>query len=446
MQINGPPLPPPAPSQNPGAEALNTRRWQAGDKLLATVLRLVDQGAVLTVGRQHVLARTLAPLQLGQRLRLEVVQPRSDPPVLRILNAIDRQNPAEQALRTLLPRQTSLAPLLANLRLLADSAADTRSGPAQTATSNPTAALSRPVIEHLQQWLRLLPDSAQASRPDGLKQALQDSGVFLEGRLARLLSTTAGLRPDSLSRQAAQLLSGDLRAGLLRLVATLQANRAQTPATPPRSTAPSSAQTQSTSAPPTATPAPLRGVLPHPQPQAAATLATLPPAAAGQELLQQIEGALARIQLHQIQSQPHSQSQSQSQSSQSGAEAARAVWAMELPLRNGPQIDVFGLHIQRDGGGQEVADTHPAVWSVILAFNLTELGAVRAHVSLYDGQVSVQFWVERPTTRQCFDAELTTLRTHLGTAGLQVGRLGCQDGIPSDIPPPPPSGLVNEKA
>ncbi len=442
MQINGPPLPPPAPSQNPGAEALNTRPWQAGDKLLATVLRLVDQGAVLAVGRQHVLARTQAPLQVGQHLRLEVVQPRSDPPILRILTATDRKNPAEQALRILLPRQSSLAPLLANLRLLADSAAGTRSGPAQTATTGLTTALSRPVIEQLQQWLRLLPDSAQASHPDGLKQALQDSGVFLEGRLARLLSATPGTQPDGLQRQAAQLLGGDLRAGLLRLAATLQASRAQPPATPPQSAALPGAQAKSASAPPAVTPAPLRGTSPHPQPQAAPTLATLPPSAAGHELLQQIEGALARIQLHQIQSQP----QSQSQSSQSSAEATRAIWAMELPLRNGPQIDLFELHIQRDAGERKVTSTCSAVWSVILAFNLSELGAVRVHVSLYDGQVSAQFWVERPMTRQRFDAELATLRTHLGTAGLQVGRLGCQDGIPSDIPPPPPSGLVNEKA
>lgn len=452
MQINGPPSPPPSPSRSGGVEADTspaTRQWQAGDKLLATVLRLVSQGAILAVGRTQILARSLAPLQVGQNLKLEVLQPRSDPPVLRILNASRTPNPAEQALRTLLPRQTSLAPLLANLGQLARAGATATPAASTTAgtAAAPNSALPRPVTEQLQQLLRLLPDVAQASRPDGLKQALQDSGLFLEARLARLLTANTGASPAALQRQAAHLFGGDLRAGLLRLATALQASQPQTP--------PGSAQAGARTG--TATPAPVRGMPPQPQAQASANLAGLSPAAAGRELLQQVEGALARIQLHQLQSLSQSQSPSQSPSPTqsaplqaplqlaSGNEANRAVWALELPLRNGQEQDLFGLHIQRDGG-KGTAGTHPEVWSVTLAFDLAGLGPVRTQISLYEGQISAQFWAEQAETRARFQTHLDQLQARLSAVGLHVGRLGCQCGIPPDATPPPPSGRVNEKA
>ncbi len=433
---------------------------------MATVLRLVDQGAVLAVGRQQILARTNAPLQAGQNLKLEVVQPRSEPPQLRILSEGSAQNHAEQALRILLPRQSSLTPLLANLALLGRATpapANTQGGsPPATATAttgnpptlpatgaasgstqagalnpgavNAASALPRPITEQLQQWLRLLPNVAQASRPEGLKQALLDSGVFLE---ARLLTAASGTTP---SQAAAQLLGQDLRAGLLRLAAALQQLR---PAPPPPGAPPGApAQAAAASAagdqtsgvqPAPATPPPLRGVPPLPQAAAPASLAGLPPAEAGRELLQQVEGALARIQLHQLQSLP-------------GSEAGRAVWAMELPLRHGQDIDLFGLRIERDAEHNAGTPAQRDTWSVTLAFDLGELGPVRARVSLYDGQISAQFWTEQPATRQRFEDHLATLHERLRNAGLQIGRLGCHSGMPPDASPPPPSGLVNEKA
>lgn len=458
MQINGPPSSPSSAASATESSATAARPWQVGDKLLATVLRLVDQGAVLAVGRQQLLARTNAPLQAGQNLKLEVVQPRSEPPQLRILNEGGTQNHVEQTLRVLLPRQSSLTPLLANLALLgraiptantttgnstASPGTGAPSGSAQGSTLNPgtgnaAGSLPRPVTEQLQQWLRLLPDVAQASRPEGLKQALQDSGVFLEARLARLLSAAApGTTP---SQATAQLLGQDLRAGLLRLAAALQQLR---PAPPP-SGAPPGAPVQTASAgtaggqtpavqPAPAPPPPLRGVPPLPQANAPASLAGLPPAEAGRELLQQVEGALARIQLHQLQSLPSS-------------EAGRAVWAMELPLRHGQDIDLFGLRIERDAEHNPAAPTQRDTWSVSLAFDLGELGPVRARISLYDGQISAQFWTEQSATRQRFEDHLATLHARLRDAGLQVGRLGCHSGMPPDASPPPPSGLVNEKA
>jgi hypothetical protein len=389
MQIGGTP----APAGNltlstslPGQQA-----WKVGQILQATVLTAGQNGALsLRLGSTVVQAQAQFPAAPGQTLALEVVDSGS-PPVLRLLAPQTAADVTARATRDALPRQDGLPPLLANLSQLA------RQGDAQ---DNALARLARLVA----QVVDSLPSATKVSSGAGLRQALLDSGLFLERNLAQ---AQASGRPPQINT--------DLKAGLLRLVNTLLSQTTeQAAASRPAAPAPAS--------PSTAVP-PLRGTAPQPQ-------AHVPPVAGDSltkldsgELLRQVEAGVARIQLHQLASVPTEN-------------RPQPLLSLELPVRQGERTDVFDMRIGKEprrGPGQ------PDVWSVSLAFELQNLGPVRARITVIDKQVSVGLWAERAETASLFEREMGNLQTGLHNAGLAIGQLNCGCGVPPEPERPPPA-------
>ena len=387
--------------------ATDLRAWQVGQLLQAQVVTgTVNNQVTLRIGQTTIEAQTQTALAPGQTLTVQVMR-LGNQPILKVLPQAPPalNDPLAAALRTALPKQTGLAPLLANLGLLARSAG---------AGSTPLPAT---VSQAAAQIYRDLSDSHQAATARGLQQAVRDTGLFLESKLAQL------------SRGGSAELGTDFKAALLRLQTLLS----ETPRpTPPPAASAGTPTGQSTA---TAHPAPpLRGQPVQAQAAGDPTLAraTLVGAALD-ELQQQTEGSLARLQLNQLASLPDSAEPQPS-------------WLLELPLRHQAQVDLFHLRIGREGAGQADNAETGRPWVVNLAFDLPGLGPVQARVAVLGEQVSTTFWAEQSSTTQAFDSHLETLRQNLQQAGLGIGELVCRTGQAPQPPAGPRAPLMDTLA
>ena len=165
MRVAGPP---------PSLQLSNTasQNWQRslapGQILNAVVIDASNPGsALLRVGALELIARTELALARGQPLVLRVLKG-GEVPELQVARASPEQSLLAQALRSALPRQGGLGTQLAGL------AAAWRQVPDRDA-----APLARAVAVLLERTATTGTDAA------ALRQAVLQSGVFFEARLAR---------------------------------------------------------------------------------------------------------------------------------------------------------------------------------------------------------------------------------------------------------------------
>jgi hypothetical protein len=381
--------------------------WRAGAVLQAVVLDASAPGRVeLQIGGHTVSARTLFALAEGQVLSLRVahsgelviLEQEGEPGAQTGPRPSDSAQ-AQQALREALPRQAPLPPLLANLLLVA----------------REPARFAPQLVDAARAALQALPDARALADAETLAGRVERSGLWLETALA-----AAAARPHA----PPAALASDWKAVLLRLGASLRliaAPPAQAPVV--ASTAAHDAPAYATQAPRADTPAPFRAGSPQPQARAEAALAQLPPVAAddaagvARQLLKQVEGALARVELGQLASLP-------------GDDAQPQRWWLELPVR-GPDggADVFQMRIEREPAGARAGEEE-VVWAVSLAFDLGDLGPVRARIAVRGEGVSTLFYAEREATVARLRAQLGGLEAALAGRGLAVGSIGCRAGEP----------------
>lgn len=183
----------------PAAGAAALPAWQTGQRLNAVVLgHGGPQTVSLRIGAFTVEATTATPLAPRTPLQLEVVRGGAQP-VLRIVPAtsnptvVPDPDPLSAALRGVLPQQVPLQQAFAALQVVFN--------------AGTAAGLPAPALQLLKQLLDHLPGAGTGFQAGALKQALNDSGILLENKLSR--------------GDGAQL-DGDLKANLLRLLATLQ--------------------------------------------------------------------------------------------------------------------------------------------------------------------------------------------------------------------------------
>lgn len=355
--------------------------WRAGAVLEALVVSAdADQGTarVLIQGRA-LEVRTEVPLQSGQRLSLEA-EPRPGHWRLRIPPPPERAV-LHQALRQALPRQQPLAPAIqAFVRAVADS----RLPPSVRALA---AQLTAQALE-----------PRRLATADGLRQAVERSGIFLEARLAASVPpTTAAALPSSVVKAPPlpagappappaagaapaaghESVASDLKGLLLRLLHLL---RAPTPARPDKDAA---------------------------DPDHAATEAL-------RALTRHAEGALARIELHQLRALPESGEREPS-------------FVLELPFRQGEQLETLTLRIRRE----PEADGEPearAPWTITLELGDGKSGPLRAVIAWSGEAVSTRFFAARSELAERIGASLGLLDTRLRAAGLEVGTLEAHTG------------------
>ena len=414
--------------------------WSVGQLLQATVVAPVQpQRVTLLIGGSRMEAETNTPLRPGQKLTLRVEQ-RGETTLLRVVNQQAQSSEVQtRALRAALPRQTPLPPLLANLLLLARAPEQVRheSAPAW-------AKFARTLV-------RDLPEPQTLTSRDGLRRAIDNAGTFFESRVARAVGG------------AAQFPNQDFKGNLLRFVGFLDRESTQPPPTKSRvpdvPARPSASGTRGTPGAtaaggavndvqksPASQPTPVRvgGSVnaatasstpgqPQPRQFLSASLALLnTPAKVAGELQSQLEGAIARVQLHQL-------------NSLSAEEGAKPSWAVEIPVRRAEQVDVWSLRITEEAPGS--AEAPAGRWCISVAFELEPLGPVHARLTLQDQKVSASLWAESSATADLIGRHAVELREMFDAAGLSVGDILCVQGTPPrDQLESSPSRLINLEA
>jgi hypothetical protein len=365
-----------------------------GQQLLARLpLPIAEQATrtLLELAGNRVAVQLSQPLpaNIGQQLKLEVVTPGA----IAALKILTPSTPVEnipQALRTTLPQQAPLAPLLTNLAFIAKANTVLPAGPRiSPPLPQPVVEMTRAIIDHL-------PRTDTITTANGIKQAVAQSGLFLEARLAQTLQQSLQQPlPASLQQQAANSpgaqISIDFKGGLLGLLASLLDIIKSMPSA---NTAPKNAPTLPSSA-------------------SASSTQTMNLQQTLTELRRHVEGGLARLQLNQL-------------VSSAPEEDGKRGWVTELPVRNGENIDLIQLHIEKDKG--RGAKKKTALWTVALSLELKGLGPVQARVSLAGNIINTSFWTENPQATEFIQENLQTLKHRYHEVGLAVGTLNAHKG------------------
>jgi hypothetical protein len=355
-------------------------QWRVGSIVEAIAMRSPEDGQLwLNIGSARVPARIAsgdpAGPANGERLQLRVLR---DSPVVALETVVaDDQEAAtvSEGLRRFIPRQTSSAPLFANLAWL---------------TGRSNGALGKSITDAATRLWNALPDTEQLATPQGLEAAVKDSGAFLESHLAN--GNPADLR---------QTIAQDLKA----LLSTLKQTLTQAGATAHRAEGSSSEPLPS-----------LRGTL-EPLARADATLANIDTVGrAINELAGQTEGALARLNTLQL------------VNAESGV--PNSAWLLELPFVRNGNPESLRFRFERNGGGDTRSGEQD--WTVEAAMDLGVGGALHARVTLHGTRVGVQLRADSPELVTELQAHRNELITVLQDAGLQVDRVQCTRGLPTE--------------
>lgn len=444
-------------AHNPAAKAQITSLLEQQSLLNSAALKLVQ----LHINGRQLLTYTDKPLQSGQSLavKLDNLQRLIQLALLPAEQAPGKpQATAEQAVHKL-QTHTMLATLLRNLLPQKDLPQQLLAAlPQLQSLPTPTRNLLLPVT--VQQALKTLADQLrtpqQLTNPKLLAMIFKNSGVQFEHKLAAHLpqspgtpaaSQASGHRPGALTAQSVnpaltnQLTMQDLKGGLLQLLDRVNRELAKIPAQASGSAGKSPGDTtglKNTLALPSALFAP---ALPQANLlQILQQLPTRPQSELSDKTLrtqlmlllqQHTLTSLAKIQLQQIHSINHQQAQADNaQPTQS--------WLFEIPVKQGQDVQPLEVRIDQEWveddqptGEQTARKTKQ--WSVMLSFNLPELGGFYAQLTVLHDAVSAKLWAEHAATLQQAQARLEGLRQQLQAQGVEVKQLQCLNGTPPNL-------------
>lgn len=461
MEIQPPPdlLVRPATGTNPApvnpAELL--ARLQPGQTLLAKVENLLANNEVkLRIGNQSIRANSPIPLSVGQSIHL-LVEESNNGVILRITQQANKTEIIANALRTVLPKQQPIADVI---KLLVQNLATTKD--THITQNNPTTTSSSPAANSLrtaiQTFVNNLPSVKTLSQADGLRQAVQNSGVNLESHLRQ--SIISGQPPRT---------TNDIKANFLRLAQAALQLQSQANSTVTNTSISNSANTTAGTSnsvetytallnaaakqvpsidKPTLIERPLLPPLPATTtlvtntestitqrlisslPPALQRLLSIPTITGHQhsqvttptqqqpvsqqvfstmivELLNQMESGLARIQQHQLHS-------------LASDDALRHFLGLELPVFNGKSFDNIGVKIEwQEKTNDESSSPHQ--WRVILNFDFDELGKTQVEIRAGKSEIHTDFRSENHAAQQLFRENKEVLETGFRDHGLTPG-------------------------
>ena len=153
----------------------------SGNTVEVTVKSITPNGITqLQLGDRIIEARTALPLQPGQKLNLQILNAGQKITLKLLHPSYQKSDQTANALKKLLPQQAPLTVLLNNLKL-------TKPLSGQH-TSDTT------LTKQLTTFMSQFPTHKQITTPSGLKQAIENSGIFLEKKLAS--NNTTALAKD----------------------------------------------------------------------------------------------------------------------------------------------------------------------------------------------------------------------------------------------------------
>jgi Flagellar hook-length control protein FliK len=400
-----------------------------GQTLLAEVIKLLPQQSILLALQQT--GKVSVPLELDiSRLSS------SFRPGQQLLVQILSNSPLSVALQT--PNQTSSETMVSQQRRLMPMVLAQPPQLQNVINALPELKNMLPVQNAVSQLWQNIRELQTVQQPANLQQAIQQSGVFLERQLlqpnpsltgdfkANLLKLAAALegqiRQTANGQINAQNLPPEIRTALINLLnqpAALQQLPShitnallaggQTPAqllTTLLARQGSVGATVTNNQPMNSQNAPVHQINQNAQFQAGVTeLARL------QVLLREVETALARVQMNQLNMVREADSPTQQQ-----------VWLMDVPLRDKQQLQWMQLQFQQ-GNKQNQQDEEQ--WQVTLNLETQNLGKLRASIGLQSSVVSVALTAEDPKAVALLEENIDLLREKLAALDLQVQQLSC---------------------
>ena len=173
-------------------------------------------------------------------------------------------------------------------------------------------------------------------------------------------------------------------------------------------------------------PPPFRGALPSAQPIASPSIAPgATLAASARHLLDDTDAAIARQTLLQVASLP-----GQVDTTASRLDPAVPRWNFEVPFATPQGTAMVQFEISRDGVGSE-AEAARRAWRARFSLDIEPAGPVHALVSLSGERTSVRMWAERPATAEQVQAGVSQLSQALTRAELLPGDIVIRVGAPA---------------
>ncbi len=389
----------------------------------------------------------------GERLALEVL--REQPLAVQLkAGSPTRAELIQQYQRDLLPQFNRSAPALRALNQL----------PAEM-------TLSQPIRQSLSQLMQGLSERQNLQQADGLRQALNNSGLFLESRLksastqtplgqdlkANLLQLAQQLRTELAQPAQTRVLDNpalmqklpvEVQTALRQLVSTPQELKNLPAQVPPalasRGQTPmqlllgllSGLAGQTTQSPspnsPASPSANLTGVQAFIQ---AREMAAAPAQQAAiraaewqilRELLREVESASARIQFNQL-----------SMLRDPDNPSTNNVWLFDLPVKDKQQLEMLQMRLEQHKGDKNSGDE--AIWQVQLNLETQNLGPMQARINLHQQNVQVVLLAERQESSDMLSRYIDELNQRLDKLGVNVSHLSCRQApiTPLTIEPEP---------
>jgi hypothetical protein len=179
-------------------------------------------------------------------------------------------------------------------------------------------------------------------------------------------------------------------------------------------------------------PPPFRGALPSAQPAAPPSIApNAALATSSHQLLADTDAAIARQTLLQVASLPDSVDTTAAR-----LDLTAPRWSFEIPFATPQGTAVTQFEISRDGTGNEV-EAAKRVWRARFSIHIEPAGPIHALVSLSGDRTSVRMWAERPATAAQLRAGAAQLSHALSNAELRPGDIVIRDGAPPQATPAP---------
>ena len=388
-----------------------------GQQIELIVLKLTDFEAIMEIAGSKTQVRTSDKdlLQLGQHLKAEItsIKPIIQLKVLSTEGGQDNkiQSLINSALRQIAPSQQPIKNLLENIQLI-------------TKTNLPK---NSPLLAIKENFIRSIPPSQAFETAEILPEILKRSGLFTEHVLQNLIHY---------SNKKDNFPNNDLKISLLRLATKLRNIKSDNIILPVKSNPTSTQEIYSPSTIKQNQKEILDGVINNTAKiqNNAATIKVPPPLITQEQIVEKLlnhtEGALAKLQVLQLQHLQPSDSQ-------------KTMWSFELPIRTDNTLDNIMIYIEEDAEG-EASSQYTIPWKVILKFNIKELGAIQAHISLQGTKVSVNFWIENKSTTSLFSEHLSLLDSQLKKVGLESGNINCHCDAPPKQANPQPNQFLNE--
>lgn len=389
--------------------------WKVEQLIKAVITQITDKQLFLDI--QGIKANTPKPsipnLQIGDTLKLQIEQLKPMPQFRIIaLQKSSNANLVSQVLKNVASQHAEITPLLKNISFVA-------SRPALR--PSPLAADVNAAVREI---FKQIPSPFNLKTGAQIKEQLQNSGGFIENKikqqlfsslqnLARHKSTNVRTQVDTILKTN---LEPDLGAQLHRLANLIRTQLVSTKSSTPlnhsqvnQSNIPVNTKTiQQQVARPSAELASLQNINQREE--------------AMQTFLRQVESSLTHMQQTQLQNLNESQ-------------AGRPTWSLELPIKDGQDIDLFELRINEEESMRTEGETEK-IWNVTLKFDLTGLGKIKAHIKMQNDFVSAQFFTEKPEVLSLFQKNFDFLRNRLNYNGLNVGNIECAHSkLTKDLPP-----------